>query len=67
MYIYIYTYIYTCIKFWCALKFNCSYIDLYIVITVIPGVAIYVNTCVRHFVSQQIDSSKTARTVLTKQ
>ena len=67
LYIYIYAYIYTCVKLWCALKCNCPYIDMYIVITVMPGVAIYANTCVCHVLSQQIDFSKTTRPVLVKQ
>ena len=59
IYIYIYTCIYTCIMLFYALKCNCAYIDVYCVIAVMPGVGMYVNTCIYHVLSQQIDSSKT--------
>ena len=58
---YIYTYIYTCILLFHALKRICSYIGVYCGITVMPGVGMYVNTCIYHVLSQQIDYSKTTR------
>ena len=61
VYTYIYTYIYTCIMLFDALKCNCTYIDVYLVIAVIPGVGMYVNTCIYHVLSQQVDSRKTTR------
>ena len=44
-----------------ALKCNCvcGYIDMFLVVTVMPGVGMCVNTCIYHVLSQQIDSSKT--------
>ena len=47
-----------------ALKCNCAYIDMYLVIAVMSGVGMYVNTCI--YLSQQIDSSETTRLFLMK-
>ena len=44
-----------------ALKRICAYIGVYCVIAVMPGVGMYVNTCIYHVLSQQIHSGKTTR------
>ena len=62
IYIYIHTYIYTYIMLMYALKFNCAYIEMYLVIAVMPGVGMYVNTCI--YLSQQIDSNKTTSNLI---
>ena len=50
-----------------ALKCNCANVGMYLVIAVMPGVGMYVNTCIYHVLSQQMDSSKTTRLFLMKQ
>ena len=52
---------------WYALKCNCPYIDIYTVIAVMPGVAMYLNTCVCHVLSQHIESGKTTIIFFMKQ
>ena len=66
MCIYIYIYIHIYMHNVVALKCNCAYIDVYLVIAVMPGVGMYVNACIFHVLSQQIHSSKTTRLFLLK-
>ena len=80
IYIYIYIYTYICVNIYiyiyihiymhnvdvraqvqlCKRRYN-------LVIAVMPGVGMYVNTRIYHVLSQQIDSSKTTRLFLMKQ